>query len=74
MLKNNPDGKYDEVNMLRDIMNNITVVTVRNTEYDGMLKNNPKEINMFKVPEMRMLQSIPKGKYDEDVNVGMYKL
>jgi hypothetical protein len=101
MLKNNPDGKHDGVNMLRDnmsaqedrfdkdtveektvvktqphgkpetrdVMNDITGLIVRNTEYDGMLKTNPKEINMFKVPEMRMLKTIPKGKYDKDVNM-----
>jgi hypothetical protein len=69
MLKDNPDGKHDEVNMLRDGMNNITVVIVRNMEYDGMLKTNPKEINMFKVPEMRRQQTIQEGKYDKNVNM-----
>jgi hypothetical protein len=36
---------------------------------DGMLKFNPKEIQMFKEPEMRMLKTTLKGTYDRNVNM-----
>ena len=34
-----------------------------------MHKANPKEINMFEVPKMRMLKEIPRGKDDKNVDI-----
>jgi hypothetical protein len=64
----------------RDVMNDITDVIMRITEYEAniqghkdwkinMLKTNPKEINMSEVPKMRMLKEIPRGKDDKNVDI-----
>jgi hypothetical protein len=55
--------KYDKNNAVK------TQMYVKPELRDGMLKTNPKEIKMFKEPEMRMLKTTLKGTYDKNVNM-----
>ena len=74
--KNNPDGKHDEVKMVRERVNmsaredRFDKDTVRHGDDDD--KEKTAEKHLYEKPEERdvMADINPKGKYDEDVNVG----